>query len=699
MKKIISVFICFFMIFSFSFADDTKKIDEVWYMSEDTVKKIWNADVKYYANSNIVKFNTDNTNYYFKIGTNKVKVGSYINPFFINDKKMDFKADYLMDGNTIVGENGKIYFPISFFHNNFYNENFYDVIVMGGDPEGISAAISAARTGGKVLLISEEDGLGGLFTFGMLNTLDMSYSKDGELLTKGIFEEFYNKEGRKESFDVNEVKGIFEDMVANEKNIDYRKNYSFLEAIVEENIITGIRVLNENGESVDFLGRRIIDATQDGDVCANAGVPYYVGMEDINSDEIMCVTLCFKVGGVDWEILKEDMTRYMEETGDTSSGITEDSAWGFGKWCYDKYTPEFPNMRLRGPNFGRQNDGTVLLNALQIFNVNVEDENSVSDAIYYGSRESQNIVKYLKTKLNSFQNAYLLGTASELYVRETRHIQGEYILKASDLLNNKNFPDKIAMGSYPVDIQSTSKDNYGYVVFSPSQYSIPYRCAVPLNIDNLYIVGKAASYSSVAAGSARVVPTGMVMGESIGIISMYSIFNDVTPRDIIKNIEMNQEINELLLARGVYLPEFDIPGPFEGVSNKEKVEKFVDLGIITGGYDNNFKLNDSAINKNAVTCITQMIKRMKINVDETIIEEIKGFSSNDELSVITIAKMLGILFGEYDENFSDYENYLLADENGYFENINVKSMYDIMTLYDLYIVVYDAVEKSTVFIV
>lgn len=694
MKKIISAFICFLLMFSFSFAEDTEKIGDVWYISEDTAEKMFDIDINYYSVSNIVNFKFDDTNYYFKVDTNKVKIGSYINPFFINDRRMDFKADYLMDGNTILGEDGKIYLPISFFHDNFYANNFYDVIVMGGDPEGITSAISSARCGGKVLLISEEDGLGGLFTFGMLNTLDMSYSKDGELLTKGIFEEFYELEGRKESFDVNEVKEIFETMVANEKNIDYRKNYSFVEAIVEENTIKGIRVLDENGDSIDFLGNRVIDATQDGDVCASAGVPYYVGMEDINSDEIMCVTLCFKVGGVDWEVLKDDMKRYMEETGDTSSGITEDSAWGFGKWCYDKYTPEFPNMRLRGPNFGRQNDGTVLLNALQIFDVNVEDENSVSDAIYYGSREAQSIVKYLKTKLNSFQNAYLLGTASELYVRETRHIQGEYVLKASDLLNNINFSDKIAMGAYPVDIQSTSKDNYGYVVFAPSQYSIPYRCTVPLNIDNLYIVGKAASYSSVAAGSARVVPTGMVMGESIGIISMYSIFNDVTPREIIKNVEMNQEINELLISKGVYLPEFDIPGPFDGIDNKEKIEKFVDLGIITGGYNNDFKLNEIAINKNAVTCITQMIKRMKINVDEATIEKIKSFSSADELCVGTMAKMIGMLLGEYDENFSDLEIYLLVGANGYFDSINVNSMYDVMTLYDLYNVVYDAVCRS-----
>ena len=80
---------------------------------------------------------------------------------------------------------------------------------------------------------------------------------------------------------------------------------------------------------------------------------------------------------------------------------------------------------------------------------------------------SLNFIVYHKTesKLKSFENAYFIDVADELYIREARHIQGEYVLQASDLLEGVNFSDKIAMGSYPLDIQSTDMNNNGYVVF------------------------------------------------------------------------------------------------------------------------------------------------------------------------------------------------------------------------------------------
>ena len=82
----------------------------------------------------------------------------------------------------------------------------YDVIVVGSDPEGIAAALGAARSGAKTLLLGKEEGPGGLLTYGMLNTLDMSRNKDKEILTKGVFMEFYNAVGRTESFDVESAK-------------------------------------------------------------------------------------------------------------------------------------------------------------------------------------------------------------------------------------------------------------------------------------------------------------------------------------------------------------------------------------------------------------------------------------------------------------------------------------------------------------
>ena len=95
----------------------------------------------------------------------------------------------------------------------------YDVIVFGAEPEGIATAISAARNGKQVLMLERRDGPGGLMIYAMLNTLDMSYNTDKVLLTQGIFEEFFENFGEKDSFDVEEVRKVFEDMIAAEKNL------------------------------------------------------------------------------------------------------------------------------------------------------------------------------------------------------------------------------------------------------------------------------------------------------------------------------------------------------------------------------------------------------------------------------------------------------------------------------------------------
>ena len=95
----------------------------------------------------------------------------------------------------------------------------YDVIVFDAEPEGICAAISAARNNKKVLLVEKRDGPGGLMTYAMLNTIDMNTDPNGTLLSQGIFEEFYKKVGNKVSFDVKTAKKAFEEMLDAEENI------------------------------------------------------------------------------------------------------------------------------------------------------------------------------------------------------------------------------------------------------------------------------------------------------------------------------------------------------------------------------------------------------------------------------------------------------------------------------------------------
>ena len=84
------------------------------------------------------------------------------------------------------------------------------------------------------------------------------------------------------------------------------------------------------------------------------------------------------------------------------------------------------------------------------------------------------------------------------------------------MLENRDQWDKIAIGAYPVDVQPTATQTYGTVIGSPDRYAVPFRSLVPLKVDNLLVVGRSASYTSLAAGSARVIPLGMAEGEAAG---------------------------------------------------------------------------------------------------------------------------------------------------------------------------------------
>lgn len=555
------------------------------------------------------------------------------------------------------------------------NDN-YDVIVVGGEPEGIVAAISAARNGAKTLLLTKEDNPGGLMVYGMLNTIDMNRSKpDGEVVTKGIFSEFYDLIGATESFDVETAKNVFLKLLNNEERLTHLENKCLDKPILEDNKIIGVQT--KDGEK--YYGNRIIDATPDGDVCAMSGVPYFYGMEDLNIDENMAVTLVFRVGGVDWKELKNDVERYKAETGDKNCGYNKSTVWAFGKWCYDKYKPINDNMKLRGLNIGRQDDNSILINALQIFDVDISNEESIEKAKEEGAKEVDNILKYLKTILNSFKDSYIIGVADELYVRESRHIIGEYILTANDLLENRNFSDKIALGAYPIDIQATNINNNGYVIGVPSQYSIPIRCIIPLKIDNLFIVGKAASYSSVAAGSARVIPVGMVCGESAGIAAVYSIINDISPRELTVNEGKMQELTKILKSEGVYLPEFDIKNKNEDYPGYSQIRKLINMGILNGGYKNDFEFEkETTVGRFYLTLVEGLKRSGDTRYDEDTANRLKKYWGVEELRGIDVATITLDLLGE---NVDDMSN------NEIWENFESKKILGIYS---------ESIEKNTV---
>lgn len=448
----------------------------------------------------------------------------------------------------------------------------YDVVVVGTDPEGIAGAVSAARNGLKTLLIDGRDRelLGGLMTLGWLNSLDNNYNKDNhdwlaakpEVLNKGIFQEFYDAiEGT--SFDVVTAANVFNRMVKAEKNIDLVLKAKSIRPVLEEGTegrqrVTGIDVVYENGESHRIRSKAVIDATQDGDIYAAAGVPYSYGMEDLGDpDARMAVTIVFRLKNAD-ERFWSQVRKKLEGDGDPNTGADLYSAWGYGDIKH--YKAKNPDRaKMRGLNIGRQNDGTILINSLQLFGVDPTDPASVEEAYRIAEDELPHIVAFIKEKHPEFEPLELADEplAPELYVRETRHMYGLYRLTIIDLLENRDHWDRVAFGSYRVDIQSTGPNDYGLEVMSPHKYAVPFRSLVPINVEGLLVVGRSASYDSLAHGSARVIPVGMAAAQSAGAAVKVALDAGVTFHEMAESRELISRMQELVNSQGMELHPYE----------------------------------------------------------------------------------------------------------------------------------------------
>ncbi|HHV74808.1 MAG TPA: FAD-dependent oxidoreductase [Thermoanaerobacterium sp.] len=480
----------------------------------------------------------------------------------------------------------------------------YDVIVVGAEPEGVAAARSAAKNNAKVLIIDKHDGPGGLMTYGMLNTIDMSKGPDGTLLTQGTFKEFFKGIGSKNSFDVKKAKEVFSKLLSL-PNITQSYNTVFEKPIMDGNKIIGITALKD-GKEVNYYGKRIIDATQDASVAASAGVPYTIGAEDMGvKGKVQASTLVFRLKGIDWDNLIK-IIKYEKKIPETY--INDTSANGFLS-ITKNYKPSTPMLRLRGLNLGRQDDGTVLVNALLIYGVNGLNQSSIEKGMELAKKELPRIVQFFRENIPGFEKVQLDGTADELYIRETRHIKGYYTLDINDVVFNRDFYDRIAIGSYPVDVQATSPEDTGYVYGKPVEYAVPFRCIVPEKVDNLLVVGRSASYSHLAAGSARTIPIGMAEGDAAGVASAYSIAKDKSFEDIAKNEEDIKNIQSILVSQGAYLKPFKVEEAVEKSWAFDGLKFVLHWGLIVPGYTNDFKLNESIKSISFYYMASNMIKR------------------------------------------------------------------------------------------
>lgn len=551
----------------------------------------------------------------------------------------------------------------------------YDVVVVGEEPEGIAAAVSAARMGAKTLLISEGDDLGGVVSAGMLSDLEANLAENGGLLNRGIFAEFYNKLGYR--FTIEKYKAFVNKLVKGEK----RKLKCIYGAIIgspklDENTLTGIN-LTIKGENQLILGKRFIDATRDGSLLNKCGVPHFKGSEDLNmEDSFLPVKLNFLIKGQSSEDLK----------------IAVDSFNSLDYLLVNKYVASNVRIRFINMQFIDQGDGTAVVKGLEVTGIDASNRNLLDKAYIEAQLEAKDIIDYLKMGSKKLEKIEYVKVADSFYIREKFHYAGIHTLSVNEVLGNTDFYDKIALGSYPVD-GSKFVDFSDYIVGKPVQYAIPLRCLIPLKISNLLMVGSKSSYSSLASTSAATICTNITSGESAGVAAVYTIGKDISFSELAdkNNTTEMQEYQSLLEKQKLILSDFKVEDKNSDNFSFSSLKQLRNLGLVAAGMGNDYGFNVEATGEDfAILLLNGVYRSADEKYNLALDSRIRLFFTEDKLTKNKAGEILAALYGV---NFVPQEAYNKAIKQGYINEAmknrlvatNVLKMEDVyvLTAYNL----------------
>jgi hypothetical protein len=424
------------------------------------------------------------------------------------------------------------------------------ILIVGGTPAGVAAAVSAARAGTPVYLTEARPYLGGDLTGPMVNTFDMDFGRDGRDLAQGVFWDIYHRLGT--TFDVERAKRVFMDEVRGTPGITVALSTAPVAVLRHGPWVTGVTFQSAQRGRYTVCGRRVIDATDDGDIAAMAGVPYTLGREDSGIDRaMMSATLVFALRGVDWhQVLAYVGSRVRPDM--RHVGVYRGNVWGYGR-LVRTYRPTQPGLGIYDLNIGRQDGRVVLINGLQIFGVDGTNPASVADGMRRAKAELPHVIAFLRDRAPGFAHATLARTADYLYIRETRHIRGLYTITAEDLVAGRIFWDAIGVASYPIDIHPYKPGDLD--PFAPKRfvYTIPFRALVPYGTANLLMASRAISAKYAAAASLRVVPTTMEEGQAVGVAAVLSLHRKVSIPQLAARPPLIETLQMDLHNDGAYL--------------------------------------------------------------------------------------------------------------------------------------------------
>lgn len=409
-----------------------------------------------------------------------------------------------------------------------------DVLVCGGGPGGICAAVSAARNGADTLLVERYGFLGGMATAGLVFPF-MTRFAGKEQIIDGVFQEIierldakggYGGPEKPYQFDLETLK-IVADEICVESGVRLLFHTSVSGVKVANGRIEEAAIHNKSGEQ-SVKARFYIDGTGDADIAFLSGAPCEKGR--VSDGLAQPMTLNFRMANVDVSRMPDRKTLDELYLKARSEGRID---------CPRNDVLLFPAMRT----------GEIHFNTTRIVRADGTNAEDLTKAEIDSRKQVMQLVTWAKSDVPGFENAYLQMTGVQIGIRETRRIVGEYVLTAEDLLSARKFDDCIARGSYPVDIHDP--DGGGTVLkhLTPGEsYDIPYRSLVPKAIDNLLIAGRPISATHEAHSAIRVIPIAAAIGEAAGTAAALCVKNATTPRELDPG-----ELRRVLLAQGANL--------------------------------------------------------------------------------------------------------------------------------------------------
>ncbi len=389
----------------------------------------------------------------------------------------------------------------------------YNVVVVGGGFAGIGAALAAARSGKKVLLIEQSGALGGA----AINSLVMPYmpfytnvmKENGKVerkfLTRGIFEEINKRLSVSNKYNViddfadfdSEYLKIILDRMMKEYGVDILFHTTLCDVDKTGRKINAIEVVSVAGKN-KIEGDCFVDATGDGNLSVFAGCEFDLG----RPQDSLCqpMTLCFRVSNVCYEDFIKQKPEILK--------------------LYREYQAEgkIKNPRENVLTFKPLIDNMVHFNSTRIVKLNPTDPFDLSCAEMEAREQMLELFNFLRDNFSSFKNAQIAISASSIGVRESRMVKGEHKLTCKEILATTKFDTAIAAGNYDIDIHNPEGGGTHHLFFKAGEYyTIPYGSIVAKDCDNLLVAGRCISCDHETQASIRIMPICCSTGEAAGV--------------------------------------------------------------------------------------------------------------------------------------------------------------------------------------